>query len=203
MNGMVSNVKPLYLLADAGVPMIFITWPGMVLLLLPIIAAEWAFIIQRTSVHKRRVLWATAAANALSTIVGIPLTWGVLVLCEMGFFATLVHIPKLGDSSWNSPLEQIVGTILSAPWIAPVESSGSWAVPLAALVLLIPFYFVSVWVEQKVMEHILPVTASLDPQPSEVNERVLRNAVRGANLMSYGFLFAFATAWLSWGVFHR
>jgi hypothetical protein len=203
MNGMVSNVKPLYLLADAGVPMIFITWPGMVLLLLPIIAAEWALIIQRTSVQKRKVLWATAAANALSTIVGIPLTWGVLCLCEMGFFATLVHIPKLGNSSWNSPLEQIVGTILSAPWIAPVESSGSWAVPLAALVLLIPFYFVSVWVEQKVMEHILPVTASLDPQPSEVNERVLRNAVRGANLMSYGFLFAFATAWLSWGVFHR
>jgi hypothetical protein len=183
--------------------MIFITWPGMVLLLLPIIAAEWAFIIHRTSLQKRKVLWATAAANALSTIVGIPLTWGVLFLCEMGVFATLAHIPKLGNSSWNSPLEQIAGTILSAPWIAPVESSGSWAVPLAALVLLIPFYFVSVWVEQKIMEHMLPVTTSLDAKANEVNERVLRSAVRGANLMSYGFLFAFATAWLSWGVLHR
>jgi hypothetical protein len=203
MNSMVSNVNPLYLLADAGVPMIFITWPGMVLLLLPIIAAEWAFIIRRISLQKRKVLWATAAANAISTIVGIPLTWGVLFLCEMGLFATLAHVPKLGNNSWNSPLEQILGTILSAPWIAPVESSGSWAVPLATLVLLIPFYFVSVWVEQKVMEHILPVTASLDAQPSEVSERVLQSAVRGANLLSYGFLFAFATAWLSWGILHR
>jgi hypothetical protein len=197
------NFQPLYLLADAGVPMIFITWPGMILLLLPIIAAEWAFISHRTSLQKRKVLWATAAANALSTIVGIPLTWGVLLLCEMGVFMTLAHIPKLGNGSWNSPLEQIVETILSAPWIAPVANSGSWAVPLAALVLLIPFYFVSVWVEEKIMEHMLPVTTSLDAQANEVNERVLRNAVRGANLMSYGFLFAFATAWLSWGVLHR
>ena len=157
--------------------MIFITWPGMVLLLLPIIAAEWAFIIHRTSLQKRKVLWATAAANVLSTIVGIPLTWGVLFLCEMGVFATLAHT-KLGNGSWNSPLEQIVGTILSAPWIAPVENSGSWAVPLAALVLLFPFYFVSVWVEEKIMEHMLPVTTSLDAQANEVNERVLRNAGR-------------------------
>ena len=138
-----------------------------------------------------------------STIVGIPLTWGVLFLCEMGFFATVAHIPQLANSNWNSPLEQIVATIFSAPWIGPGKSSGSWALPLATLVLLIPFYFVSVWVEQKVMEHILPVTASLDAQPGEANERVLRSAVRGANLMSYGFLFAFATAWLSWGAFHR
>ena len=185
--------------------MIFITWPGMVLLLLPIIAAEWAFIIHRTSLQKRKVLWATAAANALSTIVGVPLTWGVLFLCETGVFAAVDHIPKLSGSwnSWNSPLAQIVSTILSAPWIAPVESTGSWAVPLAAVVLLIPFYFVSVWVEQKVMEHMLPVTESLDAQRSEVSEKNLRNAVRGANLMSYGFLFAFATAWLSWGALHR
>lgn len=194
--------QPVCLLADAGVPMIFITWPGMVLLLLPIIAAEWAFIIRRTSLPKRRLLWATAAANALSTIVGIPLTWAVLLLCEMGIFAATAHISKLGGS-WNSPLGQIVGTILSAPWIAPVENTGSWAVPLAALVLLIPFFFVSVWLEQKIMEHLLPVTEAVDAQPSEVNEKVLRSAVRGANVVSYGFLFTFAMAWLSWGAFHR
>jgi hypothetical protein len=115
----------------------------------------------------------------------------------MGIFVATAHISKLGGS-WNSPLEQIVGTILSAPWIAPVENTASWAVPLAALVLLIPFFFVSVWIEQKVMEHMLPVTEAL-----EVNEKVLRSAVRGANLISYGFLFAFAMTWLSWGVFHR
>ncbi|HEV2396506.1 MAG TPA: hypothetical protein VGS27_06175 [Candidatus Sulfotelmatobacter sp.] len=200
---MVSSVNLPFLLADAGVPMIFITWPGMVLLLVPIIGAEWAFIVRRTSLQKSRALWATVAANAASTIIGIPITWGVLFLCEIGFFSALDQIPKLANRSWNSPLEQIVGTVLSAPWIAPVEGSGSWAVPLAALVLLIPFYFVSVLVEQKIMEHMVPVTTSTEAQSGEVSQRVLRRAVRGANLMSYGFLFAFATAWLLWGVSHR
>ena len=193
----------MYMLADAGVPMIFITLPGMVLLLLPIIGAEAALIIHRTSLRKGKVFWATAAANVVSTIIGIPLTWGVLFLCEMGLFEALAHTTKLGQRTWNSPLERVVGTILTAPWIAPVGDSGSWAVPLATFVLLIPFFFVSVWVEQKVIEHILPATTALDAQLDEVNEKVLRNAVRDANLMSYGFLLAFATAWLSWGLFHR
>ena len=192
----------MYMLADAGVPMIFITLPGMVLLLLPIIGAEAALIIRRTSLRKGKVIWATAAANVVSTILGIPLTWGVLFLCEMGLFEGLAHSTRLGHSSWNSPLERVVGTILSAPWLAPVGDSGSWTVPLAAMVLLIPFFFVSVWVEQRVVEHILPATTALDAPADEVNEKVLRNAVRDANLMSYGFLFAFATVWLSWGLLH-
>lgn len=199
---MTSAVRPVYMLADAGVPMIFITLPGMVLLLLPIIGAEAALIIHRTSLRKGKVIWATAAANVVSTILGIPLTWGVLFLFEMGLFETLAHTTKLGHISWNSPLERVVGTILSAPWIAPVGDSGSWAVPLAAIVLLIPFFFVSVWVEQRVVEHILPATTALDAPADEVNEKVLRNAVRDANLMSYAFLFAFATVWLSWGLLH-
>src|SRR5215469_16484040 len=167
---MTPAVHPVYMLADAGVPMIFITLPGMVLLLLPIIEAEAALIIHRTSLRTGKVSWATAAANVVSTILGIPLTWGVLFLCEMGLFEALAHTTKLGHNSWNSPLERIVGTILSAPWIAPVGDSGSWAVPLAAIVLLIPFFFVSLWVEQRVVEHILPATTALDA-PDEVNEK--------------------------------
>jgi hypothetical protein len=194
------RVVPLF--ADAGIPMIFITFPGMLALLLPIIAAEAAFVIHRTSFNKKKVIWTTALGNALSTVIGIPFTWGALVLGEMGLFEGIART-RLGSGNWNGPLAQIVATILSAPWLAPVGSSASWAVPLATLVLLIPFFLASVWIEQRVMEHFLPVTMAVDPQPGEVNERVLRCAVRDANLMSYGFLFAFATVWLLWGSFHR
>ena len=182
--------------------MVFITLPGMIVLLLPIIAAEAVLVIHRTSIKKGTVLWTTALANTISTIVGIPLTWGALFLCEIGLFEAL-NRTRLASSSWNSPLSRIVGTILSAPWLAPVEGSGSWAIPLAALVLLIPFFFASVWVEQKVMEHFLPVTTATIPQPNEVNAQVLRPAVRDANLTSYGFLFAFATVWLILEASHR
>jgi hypothetical protein len=194
---------PVSLLADAGVPMIFITLPGMIVLLLPIIVAETVVVVRRTSLPKTRTLWVTAAANLASTIVGVPLTWGVLFLCELGLFEALAHTTKFANSGWNSPIARIVGTIFSAPWLAPVSDRGSWAVPLATLVLLIPFFFVSVWVEQKVTEQYFSVTSSADAQPNEVNAKVLRRAVRDANLMSYGFLFAFATVWLFWGAFHR
>ena len=180
--------------------MIFITLPSMVLLLLPIIAAEAVFVIRRTALQKRKVLWATVIGNAVSTILGVPLTWGALLLCEMAVGLGLEYT-RFGSGSWNSPISQIIGTILSAPWIAPVGDSGSWAVPLAALVLLIPFFFVSVWVEQRIMEHFLPVTTEELVLPHEVNEKVLRRAVRDANLFSYGFLFLFASVWLLLGVY--
>jgi hypothetical protein len=188
------------LLADAGVPMIFVTLPGMVLLLLPIIAAEAFFVIRHTSLQKGKVLWATALGNVISTIVGVPLTWGALCLCEIAVWMGLARYTRFWGS-WNSPISQIIGTVLSAPWIAPVGKSGSWAVPLAALVLLVPFFFVSVWVEQRVMEHYLPVTTAEIAQSHEVNEKNLRRAVLGANLLSYGFMFSFAVAWLLWGVY--
>jgi hypothetical protein len=68
--------------------------------------------------------------------------------------------------------------------------------PLATLELLIPLFFVSVWVERRVREHFINVKTATDVQHDEVNEKVLRNAVREANLATYGFLVAFATVLL-------
>lgn len=156
------------LLAGAGVPMIFITLPGMIVLLLPIIAAETVVVVRRTSLPKTRTLWVTAVANLTSTLVGVPITWGVLFLCEMGLFEALAHTTKFGASSWNSPIGRIVRTILSAPWLTPV---GSWAVSLATLVLLIPSFFVSVWVEQKLRNSSFPSPRQLTRSPTKQTRR--------------------------------
>jgi hypothetical protein len=193
---------PIALLADAGVPMIFVTWPGMLALLLPIIAAEAVFIIRLTELPRKRVVWATTTANAVSTLVGIPLTWGILFACEMGLWGALSRT-SIGNSSWNSPLAQVIGTIFTAPWLAPVGESGSWAVPLAALVLLIPFFFVSVWVEQQVMKRFFRTPSAEEIQTVVLSGTTLRKAVWGANVLSYGFLFLFAVVWLVWGALHR
>lgn len=187
MNSIMAS-HPLALLADAGVPMILIAWPGMLVLLLPIIAAEAAFIIKHTALPHKRVVWATASANAVSTVVGIPLTWGILFVCEMGFWEGFSHT-SIGSGRWNSPLARIIGTIFSAPWLMPIGKR-HWAIPLAALVLLIPFLFVSVWVEQQVMKLFFRLPRTDDS---------LRKAVWGANVVSYGFLFLFAVVWLLWG----
>lgn len=193
---------PIVLLADAGVPMIFITLPGMLVLLVPIIAVEAVFIIRHTALPHKRVVWATASANAVSTVVGIPLTWGVLFGCEMGLWEGLSHT-TIGTRNWNSPLTQIVGTIFSAPWLAPVGESGRWAIPLAALVLLIPFLFVSVCVEQQVMKLFFRTPSTEGIQGVEPSDNTLRKAVRGANVLSYGFIFVFALVWLLCSALHH
>jgi hypothetical protein len=182
--------------------MIVVTWPDMLALLLPIIAAEAVFIIRLTELPRKRVVWATTTANAVSTLVGIPLTWGILFACEMGLWGALSRT-SIGNSSWNSPLAQVIGTIFTAPWLAPVGESGSWAVPLAALVLLIPFFFVSVWVEQQVMKRFFRTPSAEEIQTVVLSGTTLRKAVWGANVLSYGFLFLFAVVWLVWGALHR
>jgi hypothetical protein len=183
--------------------MIAITLPGMVVLLLPIIAIETVVIVRRTFLARTKTLWVTTLANLASTIVGVPLTWLCLVVCEMGLFATLSHVAAF-ESRFDRPFYRIVGTILSVPWLGPIDRNDDWwALPLATLALLVPFFFVSVWVEQRVAEYFLPVTTASDAQPNEVNEDVLLTAVRDANLFSYGFLFIFAMAWLFWGAVHH
>jgi hypothetical protein len=194
--------RALALLANAGVPMIFVTMPAMVIALAPIIAVEALLIRKRMTIETWPIVRATAAANVASTIVGIPLTWGILFLCQMGLGLATSRIARLENSNVDSPLAQVIVTVLAPAWIAPTDEAGSWAVPLAALVLLVPFFLVSVWLETLVMERMLPVTAGEILQEGQVSKLSLRRAVRDANLLTYAALFTIACVWLVWGVFH-
>lgn len=138
-----------------------------------------------------------------STIFGIPLTWGVVFVGELIAGFTIFQIPGLKNAKWDGPVPQAVMTILTAAWIAPSDETGTWAVPLAALVLLVPFFIVSVWWERVIMEHMLPTTNADAPQDGEVPEKTLRRAVREANLASYAGLFAITCAWLAWEILHK
>jgi hypothetical protein len=190
----------LIVLADAGVPMLFVTMPAMLIALAPIIGMETLLICRRLAYRPWPVLRATAAANVLSTIVGIPITWLALLACEMLIGITVSSIPALDKS--HSPAMQVVGFILSAAWLPPMTGNNWWAVPLATLVLLVPFFFVSVWTEYYVMQRMLPVAATEAAQEGEISRGKLARAVRDANLLSYVFLFIFVCLSLVWSWLH-
>ena len=145
---------------------------------------------------------ASAVANAVSTVLGVPLTWGILLVAEMGIGLGANSIPALRNGDWKSPIAQVAITILTAPWIGPSEGMAQWAVPLAALVLLLPFFLVSVWSERRVLEHMLPVTSSDAPPEGEINRRRVRAAVRDANVVSYAILALITLMALVWGIRH-
>lgn len=178
------------LLADAGLPMIFVTWPAMMKALIPIIAIEALFIQRRTHGPIGKTFWRSAVANAVSTVVGLPITWMALVALEMfaGLALSRMDLDK-------SVIGKVVGFIIYSPWVMP-QPGALWVVPLAVLVLLVPFYFISVWIERAVFEHMISPDESHSLTGTEVGESTIRAAVRDANLLSYGILFALTSIWL-------
>jgi hypothetical protein len=195
-----ASLRPLLVLADAGIPMIFVTWPAMVIALVPVIALEALLIRKRVPYEPWPIVRATAAANLVSTILGIPLTWFALVTFEMVIGFALSLIP--GIQHWHGPVVRAIGFIFTAAWLPPFGVTRS-SIPLAALVLLIPFYFVSVWSERLVMKRMLQATSEEVAPEGGASRVQLWRAVRDANLLSYGFLVALTCGWLIWKLVHN
>jgi hypothetical protein len=131
--------------ADAGVPMLALIWPASWILFIPIVAIEAWIARKIVGLTVKRSILASTVANAVSTLVGIPLVWGLLVLIEAFI------VPKGGqalgiDSFWH----RVYAVTVQAPWLIPYESELHWMIPLAAIVLLVPFFFASVFLERMV-----------------------------------------------------
>jgi hypothetical protein len=169
--------------ADIGVPMLFVTFPAMVAALVPIIWIEAHYGLRRLGLTYRQALGVSAAANAASTVIGLPVTWLVLVGVQLltggGNAYGLRTLPdKLLAVTWQSP------------WLIPYEEELVWMMPAATLCLLVPFFFASAFVEYQVARRMLSMQA---------RDRVLA-AVWRANLLSYGLLAAVTTGWLIRGL---
>jgi len=63
--------------------MLAVGWPVMWLAFLPVVAIESFVAVRTLGLRFRQALAVTAAANAISTFVGIPVTWFILVVLEL------------------------------------------------------------------------------------------------------------------------
>ena len=171
--------------ANAGVPMLFITLPAMLIALVPIIVVE-AFVVGHflgsSAVSRAK---SVAISNVASTIVGLPLTWIALVALQA---------VSGGGSSYGitTPMQKLLAVTWQAPWLIPYETDLYWMLPAASLVLLIPFFFTSYFVEAS-------IATRLEPTYSRSH---VRSAVFRANLCSYLLLAVFTLVWLFWSIQH-
>jgi hypothetical protein len=171
--------------ADAGVPMLFVTFPAMVVALIPIIVLETYVVGRMLKLRAFPAAKPVAVANLVSTFVGIPMTWVLLVVFEF--------VTSGGDAyGLQTFTQKFLAVTWQAPWLIPYEPDLSWMIPTASLVLLVPFFFTSYWVEAKV------VAAMTRTCPR--NE--VKSAVFKANVASYALLAVFNVAWLIWSVNH-
>ena len=178
------------LLADVGLPMIFVQWPLALVALLPVIVIEALTIRRALAAPRGRAFAAATKANLISTLVGVPLAW--LVTLIVG--GITVAPVSLAADKWHlntaSPLFQVFSFVFAAAWIFPPDGK-PWLIPLAVALLLVPTYFVSVWVERPFYRRSL--------QGADVVS--IDRAVRRANVFSYGMLFLVAVALCGWLIY--
>lgn len=182
-----------------GLPMIF---PSLVLMavgLVPIILVE-AFSIKRLlRTNFNKMLVPVLIANLVTTFIGIPVTWFLLILLE---FASVIVLGALFDgNAWTKTFSVTLG----APWVAPGHNDEQWIIVGAMLFLLIPYGIMSWWVEYKIVQMLVGKNQSesgLEGNPYElVNKAIdiatpeqIKRAVGKANLISYCLLAVFVIA---------
>lgn len=180
---------PTVVLANAGLPMLAIVWPMSVPAFIPVVAVESWIVRRALNVSWRVAITQMVKGNIFSTLVGIPLAWAASVAVEF-FLAFLVMNATDSKSYPPHGVGEVGRIILSAPWLGPFREGGHWIVPLAMIVLLVPFFFASFWTEAWY------VSRNLCP---EAPERA-RRAIWNANAYSYIGLLIATVCWLVFGV---
>jgi hypothetical protein len=102
--------------------------------------------------------------------------WLLMTAVELGLQiirSTNAEIRHIADN-----LPEIVITILQAPWVAEGEILGAY------LFLMIPFFFLSWWIEYAVAKSFIKVFNIKEEQ------KTIKSAVFKANIASYIFLSA-------------
>lgn len=177
--------------------MIVLTWPAMVVLLIPVIVIEGLLCKKWLGLKTWQAIKTNAVSNLASTIVGIPVAWAFMVALEFGTMGLV------GESNafqnWHSPIANVIFFIFSSAWLNPDLGEHVWVIPAATLILLIPFFFASYWVEYFVVRKMVRTP---DREPSNLADARVRTAVRNANLITYGIMFLATSVWLDLSLRH-
>jgi hypothetical protein len=156
--------------ADIGLPMVALYLPPAWLCFIPIVVIEAALGILRFKVPAHRAFVAQAVANALTTLIGIPVTWAALAVMEFRCCG--------GASGLASPMARVYAVTIQAPWLIPYESDLHWMVPAAFVVLTIPFCAMSIVFEYVVVRQFF----------RHLPKQTIWGWVTRANGLSYAFL---------------
>lgn len=168
------------LLANAGLPALIVLAPYFLGAIFPIVLIE-SFVISRAIMApmRGRVLSAVTRANAVSTIIGIPITWVLLVILQL-IMGGGQAVPLEG---WFSRVWRVT---VQAPWFLPYEDQPSWMIPVACAALMIPFCLASIAIEESVLEKRLDDAVPI---------KKIWRAVILANILSYVGLVGVYLGW--------
>lgn len=138
--------------ADAGIAMLPFAYPVILVFLLPVIAIEATYIRFRLHTAWGNTIAATTKANLVTMLLGFPLAWLVFFVMEMVLYLILAFSGLENHVHWtlSTRATDFLIVITSAAWMGPVD--GKWAIPVAFVALLIPSFFLSGFLESRLLE---------------------------------------------------
>lgn len=139
---MICLLLPSPVWAKAGVPMIFLSFPVMLVALLPIIFLEGCIYKRKLETAFKDSLSSSAAANALSTLGGFPLAWGLLLIVEL-----ITTGGRCGPGFDTLP-KTIWTAIVESAWLCPWQDPLYRLIPVAFINSLVVAFFLSVSMER-------------------------------------------------------
>jgi len=172
------------ILANAGVPMLMLAFPAAFFLLIPVIGIEWWIARRLAGITPTAKIAGVTIANAVSTLAGWPLMWIVLAALQ-------IKLDPHGLSWPDSPIQKVASVTLEAAWLVPYsEQDLYWKVPTAAMVLMIPAFFISIFLERCVLHFFW--------RSEPLAER--KRFVWRANIYSYALLIVLGLTWLLYAI---
>ena len=109
-------------LCNMGLPMLALFWPASFVLFVPIVLTEALVGRRILQIGYRRALVVAFFANLFSTLLALPLTWGLMLAVQSA-------------------------SGLQSAWIFPTRGTDPWVIPRAAMIMCVPAYFASVVTE--------------------------------------------------------
>ncbi len=127
-------------------------YPVILVFLLPVIAIEAAYIRLRLHTAWRSTIAATTKANLVTMLLGFPLAWFVFLFVEMAMYMILMFSGLENHVHWTPGprITDFLIVVTSAAWMGPIKEK--WAVPVAFVVLLIPSFILSGFLESHLLE---------------------------------------------------
>jgi hypothetical protein len=138
--------------ADAGIPMLPFAFPVILVFFLPVIAIEATYIRLRLHTKWRNTIAATTKANLITLLLGFPLSWLIFLVLEVILWLALTFSGIESHVHWtlSTRVTDFLIVVTSAAWMGPIEDK--WAVPVAYVVLLIPSFILSGYVESRLLD---------------------------------------------------
>lgn len=174
------RVQPM-LLANIALPS-FIGHEILFVILLPLVATIEAVVLAAVLKTSPANSFVTAAhANWRSTVAGLPLGWGMALmgLIPAGILAYFLPTPYRDPSFQIIAFTALTGGIIPTRFTMIAMAAGN-------LIILVPYYFVTVRVERKVVEARHP----------EVDPKRVTFAVCWMNRITYAMLALLVLWWL-------